>query len=96
MRFPQAARLQRSLFRTDWYAMLDGAGLAIGETTFLWEAALADSFDAAVLEIPVGSAVMVGEQVIYDPDGVAFDFACTRGRGDRMAMFSRATRTDLA
>jgi GntR family transcriptional regulator len=92
MRFPEAGRLRRSDFRTDFYAMLDTAGLRIGETTFLWEAALADSFDAQVLDIPVGAPVMVGEQVMYDPDGVAFDFACTRARGDRMAMFSRATR----
>lgn len=90
LRYPQAAAVHPSMFKVDWYAMLDAAGLPVGETTFLWEAGLADEMDARLLGIEVGAAIMIGEQVIYEPSGVAYDFALTRGRGDRTAMFSRA------
>lgn len=96
VRFPEAKALDPSMLQTDWYAMFDQAGLLIGETTFLWEAAVADAQDSALLELPVGAPIMLGEQVIYAPDGVAYDFALTRARGDRMAMFSRATRRNPA
>jgi GntR family transcriptional regulator len=96
VRWPQAGALHPSLLQTDWYAMFDVAGLPIGETTFLWEAAIADAQDSTLLEVPVGAPIMLGEQVIYAPDGAAYDFALTRGRGDRMAMFSRATRRNPA
>jgi GntR family transcriptional regulator len=92
MRWPEAGKLHPSQFRTDWYAMCEEAGLAIAETTFLMEAGLADEHDAALLDIAVGAPVMLAEQVIYGPDGSAYDFALTRARGDRTAVLSRARR----
>ncbi|MCU1656723.1 MAG: transcriptional regulator, GntR family with sensor domain protein [Pseudonocardiales bacterium] len=92
MRWPEGAALHPSHFHTDWYAMLEAAGVPVSETTFLWEASVADAQDATLLDIPVGSPVMLGEQVIYGPDGCAYDFALTRARGDRTAMFSHARR----
>jgi GntR family transcriptional regulator len=96
VRQPEAGLLRPSMLQTDWYAMLLEAGLPIGETTFLWEAAVADAQDAALLAVPVGAPIMLGEQVIYAPDGAAYDFALTRARGDRTAMFSRAARRSSA
>ncbi len=90
LRYPWADAVGPAQFKVDWYAMLDAAGLPIGETTFLWEAGLADAMDAKLLGIDVGAAIMIGEEVIYAPSGVAYDFALTRGRGDRTAMLSRA------
>jgi GntR family transcriptional regulator len=93
MRWPEAGALDRSMFRTDWYALLHSAGVTIAETTWLMEASLADEHDAGLLAIAVGAPVMVAEQVIYGEDGAAFDFAVVRARGDRTAYFSRARRT---
>jgi GntR family transcriptional regulator len=92
IRWPEAGRLHSSQFRTDWYAMFEEAGLAIAETTFLMEASLADEHDALLLNVDVGAPVMLAEQVIYGRDGSAYDFAVTRARGDRTAVFSRARR----
>ncbi len=92
MRWPEAETMDRSKFRTDWYALMQGCGLAIGETTWLMEASLADEHDAALLEVRPGAPLMVAEQVIYCPGGAAFDFAIARSRGDRAAFFSRARR----
>lgn len=91
VRYPEARELHRDQFRTDWYALLDAAGLPIAETTFLMEASVADEHDAALLRIAPGSPVLLSEQVIAGPDG-PFDFALIRGRGDRTAVFSRARR----
>jgi GntR family transcriptional regulator len=96
VRWPEAGALDPSMLQTDWYAMFDAVGLPIGETTFLWEAAVSDAEDSRLLDVPVGSPIMLGEQVIYAPNGWAYDFALTRGRGDRMAMFSRASRRSPA
>ncbi|HEY3717874.1 MAG TPA: GntR family transcriptional regulator [Jatrophihabitantaceae bacterium] len=93
VRHPEAAALDRAQFRTDWYALLEAAELKIAETTFLMEASIADQHDAELLRIAAGSPILLSEQVIYGPDGVAFDFALLRSRGDRTAVFSRARRT---
>jgi len=92
MRWPEAAALDRSKFRTDWYALMHACGLPIGETTWLMEASLADEHDAALLGVSAGAPMMVAEQVIYAVDGAAFDFAVARSRGDRAVFFSRARR----
>jgi GntR family transcriptional regulator len=92
VREPEAARLRRDEFRTDWYALLEAAGLTVGESSWLMEAAIADAHDATLLGVTVGAPIMIAEQVIYDEAGRAFDFALTRGRGDRIAYFSRARR----
>src|SRR5882762_1549381 len=92
VRQPEAAALERARFRTDWYALLEAAELKIAETTFLMEASIADQHDAELLRIAAGSPILLSEQVIYGPDGVAFDFALIRSRGDRTAVFSRARR----
>jgi GntR family transcriptional regulator len=89
---PAAPRLRREDFRTDWYALLDAAHLTVGESTWLMEAAIADAHDADLLGVVIGAPIMIAEQVIYDETGKAFDFAVTRGRGDRLAYFSRARR----
>jgi GntR family transcriptional regulator len=95
LRWPEAGQLDRAAFRTDWYALLNAGGVTIAETTWLMEASLADAHDAALLGIEAGAPVMVAEQVIYGPDGSAFDFAIARSRGDRAAYFSRARRASL-
>jgi GntR family transcriptional regulator len=92
VRWPEAGQLERAKFVTDWYALLQRCGLLISESTWLMEASLADEHDAELLGVAAGAPVMVAEQVIYGPDGAAFDFAVARSRGDRAAYLSRARR----
>jgi GntR family transcriptional regulator len=93
VRFPEGERLKRDRFVTDWYALLESGGLTISETTFLMEAALSDIHDEALLHIPIGFPIMLMEQVIYDENGAAYNFATTRGRSDRIATLSRQRRS---
>jgi len=92
MRYPEASVLQPEMLRADWYAMLESAGLVVGESTFLIEAAISDDHDAELFGMGLGLPMMLMEQVIYDPDGRAFDFAFLRTRGDSTSTFSRARR----
>jgi GntR family transcriptional regulator len=94
MRAPQAALLDNARFETDFYAYLRDSGIQISETTALFEAALADEYDAALLSIATGAAIMWAEQTLFDEDGAPFNFALVRSRGDRSALFSRARRPD--
>jgi GntR family transcriptional regulator len=92
MRMPEAARLATARFSTDYYRYLADAGLRTDETTYLMEAAVADETDAELLEVPVGSAVMVAEQALLNERGEAFNYAYVRGRADRSAILSRVRR----
>jgi GntR family transcriptional regulator len=92
VRMPEGAALVDVPFETDWYALLLTAGIAVGESEFLIEAALADEHDATLLGIPAGGPMFVMEQLIRNRTGRPFDFALIRSRGDRSSLFSRATR----
>lgn len=96
MRMPEAGQLTRARFTNDYYTYLLDAGLETTETTYLMEAALADSTDAELLGVPVGSAVMVAEQALLNERGEAFNYAFVRARGDSSAIVSRASRPGSA
>lgn len=90
LRSPEAQRLDRSRFTTDFYAYLAECGLHTSETSYLMEATLADEMDAALLGIAVGAPVMSGEQTLFNAAGEPFNFALVRGRGDKSVILSRA------
>lgn len=92
LRFPEADRVAATAFTGDWYRLMRDAGLAVTETDLLMEATLADEELAAVLETAPGAPVLTMEQVIRDETGRPYDFAVLRCRGDRLSLFSRATR----
>jgi GntR family transcriptional regulator len=95
MRLPEATALDADKFRTDFYAYLADCGLTTKETTYLMEATLADELDASLLSISAGSAVMAGEQVLFNEAGEPYNFALVRLRGDRIAIMTKATRPPM-
>lgn len=90
--YPEAESLSPDLIRVDFYDMLHRAGVEVGESTFLFDSSKADEYDAALLDISLGSPVMVIEQMIYAPDGHPIDAALCRA-SHRSMFFSRAGRT---
>jgi GntR family transcriptional regulator len=92
LRFPEADRVAATPFLRDWYTLLKDAALGVTETDLLMEATLADEELAEALGVEPGAAVLTMEQVIRDDDGRPYDFAVLRCRGDRLSLFSRATR----
>ncbi len=92
VRFPQAEALRDIPLHWHWYELLERAGLTIGSSSFLIEAMVADESVAMHLECSPGSPVLAFEQVIRDEEGIPFDVAFGRSRGDRFALFSEASR----
>jgi len=92
LREPEADALDAVTFSTDYYAYLADAGVEIARTTLLLEASVADEYDAELLDVVPGAALMWGEQVLHGPDGAPFNVALVRARGDRVALLSRAHR----
>ncbi|MGZ0146013.1 GntR family transcriptional regulator [Kribbella sp. WER1] len=90
IRFPEAEVVLAAPFDSDWYTMLDAAGLSIGETDFLIEVLPADEVLAQVLDLEPGRPVLAFEQVIRDQRGEAYDYAILRSRGDRISLMSDA------
>jgi GntR family transcriptional regulator len=92
IRRPEAARLTEAAFTSDYYTYLADAGLVTTETTYLMESALADDIDAELLDVPVGSALMLAEQALLNANGEQFNYAFVRSRADMSAILSRARR----
>jgi GntR family transcriptional regulator len=90
--FPEAERLRRTPFVSDWYALLADAGIVLGDSEFVVGCVLADRVTAPVLDIREGAPLMVLEQTIRDPAGRVFDFAIVYSRADRSRFVSRASR----
>jgi GntR family transcriptional regulator len=86
--FPEAEAVQKTPFRTDWYALLGDAGLSVGHSEFAIGCINADERVAPLLDIEVGRAVMLLEQVIWDDAGRPFNFAVIYSRGDRTQIIS--------
>jgi GntR family transcriptional regulator len=55
---------------------------------------LARAHEAAALDVPVGSPLMLVERTAYAADGTAVEFAHDRHRGDR-ARFTIETSADV-
>lgn len=71
--FPEAQRLSPDLLRVDFYEMLRAAGVAVGESTFLFDASVADEYDVELFGSTLGDPVMAVEQIIYAADGRPLD-----------------------
>lgn len=93
VRYPEAESVSVARLDHHWYAMLDDAGVAVGETDLLIEVVAADDDLAALLEMSPGQPLLAMQQVIRDEGGRPYDFAILRHRGDRISLLSRATRS---
>ncbi|MFR9805013.1 GntR family transcriptional regulator [Pseudonocardia sp. RS010] len=93
VRMPEAAAVAGTPFRTDWYVRLADAGLVVDDTEILFEAGVADAFDAELLAVRPGEPIMIMEQLLRDPAGETFNVAVIRSAGRRMTLHSRQRRT---
>jgi GntR family transcriptional regulator len=90
--FPEAERLRDSPFVTDWYALMDDAGVRFDETEFIIGCELADALTARVLGIRENAPLLSMEQTITDQNGRPFDLAFIYTRADRFRFVSRAAQ----
>jgi GntR family transcriptional regulator len=88
--FPEAEALLTTPFETEWYALLDAAGLQLGGSEWLMSATNADAAVASLLNITPGSAVILAEELIWDDAGHIYDFAICYICTDRHVYLSRA------
>ncbi len=86
--YPEAEAIERTPFRTDWYALLADAGVSVGHSEFAIGCINADERVAPLLDIEVGKAVMLFEQVIWNDSDRPFNFAVIYSRGDRTQFIS--------
>jgi GntR family transcriptional regulator len=89
--FPEADALRDTPFRSDWYTLLDDAGVVFGESEFVMDSVLADQLSAAMLAVEPGAALLAMDQTIRDPDGRVFNVAFIRMRTDRYRFVTRAS-----
>jgi GntR family transcriptional regulator len=89
VKFPEAEALLHAPFESDWYALLDAAGLPLGGSEWQFSATNADPAVAALLNVSAGTALMLAEELIWDEDGAVYDFAICYIRTDRHVYMSR-------
>lgn len=94
VRQAEGSRLRASMFRTDWYALLTEAGIEVFETMLSFETAVADEYDAALLNMPPGAPLMFIGHHVLNAGGEVFNIAHVRMRGDRLRVVSRARRRE--
>jgi GntR family transcriptional regulator len=92
VKFPEAERLRTTPFETEWYSLLDVAGLTVGGSHWQLCAVNADAAVAALLNVKPGTAVMLGEELISDADGRVYDYAVCYFRSDRHSFVSGTGR----
>jgi len=90
--YPEATGLDPDMMRVDFYELLHRGGVEVGESTFLFDASVADEYDAALLDVEPDSPIIGLEQMIHAPDGHPIDAALCR-ISPRSMYFSRASRT---
>lgn len=88
VRIPEADALRTTEFVSDWFEFLRAAGLEIGRTEFLIDAAAADPLVAAVLDVIPGRPLIGMQRVIHDHSGRPYGFAVIRNRADRISLVS--------
>ncbi|WP_331534142.1 GntR family transcriptional regulator [Pseudonocardia sp.] len=89
--YPEAEQLLRTPFRTDWYTLLQDAGVVLGESEFVLDSVLADPTSAALLGIGEGTPLLAMDQTIRDRAGRVFNVAFIRLRTNRFRFVSRAS-----
>ncbi|MEV4420934.1 GntR family transcriptional regulator [Patulibacter sp. NPDC049589] len=88
MAFPEADAVTDVPFDSDFYSLLDDSGLELGGSDWVLSAVNADAQIAALLEVAPGTAVMLGEEDIWDASGRIYDFAVCYFRTDRFVFSS--------
>lgn len=87
-RLPRCAAVADLPIRTDFYELLDRAGIEVGATRFFIGAVAADPHLAATFEMPENTPFVNLEQVIYALDGEVIDVAFIWIRADRVVLES--------
>ncbi|TNC23457.1 GntR family transcriptional regulator [Amycolatopsis alkalitolerans] len=87
--FPEAGKLRDTPFVSDWYRLLDDAGVPLSDSEFVFDCELADAPLASVLGVREGSPLISMEQIIYDLAGRPFDLAFIHTCGERFRFVSR-------
>jgi GntR family transcriptional regulator len=90
--FPEAALIGDTPFDTEWYSLLGQAGVVVGDSEWVFDCVNADPVIAQLLGVASGTAIMLGEQVIWHADGRPCDFGINYVRTDRYVLCSRVTR----
>jgi GntR family transcriptional regulator len=94
--FPEAEQLRGTPFVSDWYRLLDDAGVKLSDSEFVFDCELADAPLASVLDIREGAPLISMEQIIYDLSGRAFDLAFIHTCGERFRFVSRGSSKELS
>jgi GntR family transcriptional regulator len=87
-RLPHCAAVADLPIRTDFYELLERAGIEIGASRFLIGAVAADPNLAATFEVPAHTPFLSLEQTVYSPAGEAVDVAFVWIRADRVLLDS--------
>jgi GntR family transcriptional regulator len=88
--FPEAEAVAETSFLGDWYTLLADAGVRIGGTEWVLSSVNADEIVADYLEVAPGTAVTLGEEMIWDESDRPYDFAVVYLRTDRYAFSSKS------
>jgi GntR family transcriptional regulator len=88
--FPEAEAMMAAPFVADWYTMMAAAGVPMGGSEWVMSCLNADASVARLLDVAPGTALMLGEELIWDADGRPFDFAVCYIRTDRYVFSSQA------
>jgi GntR family transcriptional regulator len=60
-----------------------------------FEPVIATTFEAELLNIPVGDALMLEKRLSYDEDNIPIEYGVDRYRGDRFRFVTEAEPLDL-
>jgi GntR family transcriptional regulator len=88
--FPEAEALLETPFMADWYTFLNDAGIGVGGTEWVLCAVNADEVVADHLEVAQGTALILGEEMVWDEQERPFNFAVVYIRTDRYAFASKS------
>lgn len=95
LRAPEASRLDRQRFRTDFYSLLHSSEVAVADFDLSVQPAAADDCTAGLLHITSGTPILLWEQTIRNPHGQAVDYALGAFRGEVVMTFGDMPRIDL-
>lgn len=85
---PEAEAVAAAPFNADWYTLLSDAGATVGGTEWVLCSVNADEVVAGHLDITPGTAVTLGEEMVWDADERPYNFAVVYMRTDRYAFSS--------
>ncbi|MBF6176768.1 GntR family transcriptional regulator [Nocardia blacklockiae] len=95
IRAPEAARVDQSLFRRDFYALLHSGGIDTASCDVGVQAAAADGHTAALLHVLPGEPVLLVQQRLRDAAGRVVDYALGTCRNELLIEIGHIPRVDL-